>query len=84
MAEEVKHLVGARHAQNKERDAHRWGQEEGYCVVDGQKVPIQRQRVRYKDKKKVRLGSYELFQRHGPLQEGVWDRMMRGLLTRRV
>src|SRR5208283_1281616 len=29
-----------------------------------------------------RLGSYELFQRDGPLQQGVWDKMMRGLSTR--
>jgi transposase-like protein len=28
------------------------------------------------------LGSYELFQRDGPLQQGVWDKMMRGLSTR--
>jgi putative transposase len=31
---------------------------------------------------KVRLGSYELFQRPGPLQTAVWDKMMRGLTTR--
>src|SRR2546426_8909787 len=29
-----------------------------------------------------RLGSYEIFQRSGPLQKGVWDKMMRGLSTR--
>jgi hypothetical protein len=28
------------------------------------------------------LGSYELFQRSGPMQLGVWDKMMRGLSTR--
>lgn len=82
MAEEVKQLVGARYEQDEERRAHRWGREEGYCVVDGQKVPIQRQRVRNKENKEVRLGSYELFQRDGPMQAAVWDRMMRGLSTR--
>jgi transposase-like protein len=30
----------------------------------------------------VKLGSYELFQRSGPLQATVWDKMMRGLSTR--
>src|SRR5436190_19855081 len=65
-----------------ERRAHRWGQEDGYCVIDGQKVPIQRTRLRTKDKREQRLGSYELFQRSGPLQQGVWDKMMRGLSTR--
>jgi transposase-like protein len=82
MEEEVRHLAGERHQQHAERRAHRWGQEEGYCVIDGQKVPIQRTRLRTKDKREQRLGSYELFQRSGPMQQGVWDKMMRGLSTR--
>src|SRR5438270_583523 len=82
MEEEVRHLAGERHQQHEERRAHRWGQEDGYCVIDGQKVPIQRTRLRTKDKREQRLGSYELFQRSGPLQQGVWDKMMRGLSTR--
>ncbi len=42
MEEEVRHLAGERHQQHPERRAHRWGKEDGYCVVDGQKVPIRR------------------------------------------
>ena len=64
------------------RRAHRWGKEDGYCVVDGQKVPIRRTRLRSRDNREQRLGSYELFQRSGPMQQGVWDKMMRGLSTR--
>src|SRR5439155_18072022 len=30
--------------QHEVRRAHRWGKEKGYCVVDGQKVPIRRTR----------------------------------------
>ena len=82
MEEEVRHVVGERHAQNPERQASRWGQENGYCVIDGQKVPIQRTRVRDKEKHEVKLGSYELFQRSGPLQAAVWDKMMHGWSTR--
>jgi transposase-like protein len=82
MEEEVRHLAGERHQQHAERRAHRWGQEDGYCVIDGQKVPIQRTRLRTKDKREQPLGSYELFQRSGPLQHTVWDKMMRGLSTR--
>jgi putative transposase len=82
MDEEVKSLAGERHQQHEGRRAHRWGQEDGYCVVDGQKVPIRRTRLRTQDQREQRLGSYELFQRSGPLQEGVWDKMMRGLSTR--
>jgi len=82
MEEEVRHVAGERHEQHAARMAHRWGKEDGYCVVDGQKVPIQRTRLRNKQNREQRLGSYELFQRSGPLQKGVWDKMMRGLSTR--
>jgi putative transposase len=82
MEEEVRHLAGERHQQHEGRRAHRWGKEDGYCVVDGQKVPIQKTRLRTPDKHEQRLGSYELFQRSGPMQAGVWDKMMRGLSTR--
>src|SRR5213080_1229248 len=82
MEEEVRHLAGERHQQHEGRRANRWGKEQGYCVVDGQKVPIQRTRVRDKAKREVKLGSYELFQRSGPLQSAVWDKIMRGLTTR--
>jgi transposase-like protein len=82
MEEEVRHLAGERHQQHEGRRALRWGREDGYCVIDGQKVPIQKTRLRTRDKREQRLGSYELFQRSGPLQQGVWDKMMRGLSTR--
>jgi putative transposase len=82
MDEEVRSLAGERYQQHEQRRAHRWGKEDGYCVVDGQKVPIQRTRLRSGDHREQRLGSYELFQRDGPLQQGVWDKMMRGLSTR--
>jgi putative transposase len=82
MEEEVRQLAGERHQQYEQRQAHRWGSEQGYCVVDGQKVPIRRTRLRTPDKREQCLGSYELFQRSGPMQLGVWDKMMRGLSTR--
>ncbi len=82
MDEEVRHVVGERSVPNAGRQANRWGKEQGYCVVDGQKVPIQRTRVRDKAKREVKLGSYELFQRSGPLEAAVWDKITRGLSTR--
>lgn len=82
MEEEVRHLAGERHERHPDRRAHRWGKEDGYCVVDGQKVPIRRTRLRNQEKREQRLGSYELFQRSAPLEHGVWDKMMRGLSTR--
>ena len=82
MEEEVRHLAGERHQQHPDRRAHRWGQEDGYCVVDGQKVPIRRTRLRNQENREQRLGSYELFQRSAPPEQAVWDKMMRGLSTR--
>jgi transposase-like protein len=82
MEEEVRQLAGERHQQHPERRAHRWGKEAGYCVVDGQKVPLRRTRLRDKEHREQRLGSYELFQRSAPLEHKVWDTMMRGLSTR--
>jgi transposase-like protein len=48
----------------------------------GQKVPIERPRVR-SEEKEVRLGSYELFHRGEPLTETVWEKLMLGLSTRK-
>src|ERR1700733_12503315 len=45
MEEEVKQLVGERSQAQPERTANRWGSERGYCVVIGQKVPVERPRV---------------------------------------
>jgi transposase-like protein len=82
MEEEVRHLAGERHEQHPARRAHRWGKEAGYCVVDGQKVPIERTRLRTPENREQRLGSYEMFQRSGPMEHAVWDKLMRGLSTR--
>jgi putative transposase len=51
-------------------------------VVDGQKVPIRRTRLGNQENREQRLGSYEMFQRSGPVEHAVWDKMMRGLSTR--
>ena len=48
----------------------------------GQKVPIERPRVRTTDDQEIRLGSYELFHRGEPLTETVWEKLMLGLSTR--
>jgi putative transposase len=82
MEQEVRELVGERSQRQPERTANRWGTERGYCVVMGQKVPIQRPRVRTTDDEEVRLGTYEMFHRGEPLTETVWEKLMLGLSTR--
>jgi transposase-like protein len=83
MEEEVRELAGERSRQQPDRTANRWGSERGYCVVMGQKVPIQRPRVRTIEDKEVRLGSYAMFHRGEPLTETVWEKLMLGLSTRK-
>ena len=83
MEEEVRQLAGERSQPQPERTANRWGKERGYCVVMGQKVPIERPRVRTTADQEVRLGSYELFHRGEPLSETVWEKLMLGLSTRK-
>src|ERR1051326_6082496 len=83
MQAEVEELAGERSQRQPERTASRWGSERGYCVVMGQKVAVQRPRVRTPDDKEVRLGSYEMFHRGEPLTETVWEKLMLGLSTRK-
>src|SRR5436190_7534702 len=83
MQEEVRELAGERSQRQPERTVSRWGSERGYCVVMGQKVPVERPRVRSTDDQEVRLGSYEMFHRGEPLTETVWEKLMLGLSTRK-
>src|SRR5260370_34691076 len=83
MQEEGREMVGERSQRQAERTANRWGSERGYCVVMGQKVPVERPRVRTTDDQEVRLGSCELFHRGEALTETVWEKLMLGLSTRK-
>jgi transposase-like protein len=83
MEEEVRNLVGERSRATPERTANRWGRERGYCVVMGQKVPIERPRVRSTEDREIRLGSYGMFHRGEPLTDTVWEKLMLGLTTRK-
>ena len=80
---EVTALVGPKHLTDPERERVRWGSQPGYCVVNGQKVPLERPRVRDTRQREVPLGSYEMLQRASLMEESVWRKMMNGLTTRR-
>jgi putative transposase len=82
MQAEVEQLAGKRSQPNPQRNIYRWGVEDGYCVIDGQRVPIKRPRLRNRTKKEVPLGSYEMFQRSSLLGETVWQKIMLGLTMR--
>lgn len=79
---EVEQLMGPRLQRNSGRRAYRWGTEQGYCVVDGQRVPIVRPRIRECGGGELPLGSYRLFQRASLVEETVWSNVIRGLSMR--
>jgi transposase-like protein len=60
----------------------RWGAQTGYCVVAGQKVPLERPRVRDVRSREVPLGSYEMLQQGSLMEDSVWQKIMHGLTTR--
>ena len=82
MDNEVRQLAGGYYQRRQAEQHYRWGREKGFLVVDGQKVPIQRPRLRSDDGHEQPLGSYELFRRSEPLDAAVWDKLMLGLSTR--
>jgi putative transposase len=80
--QEADALTGGKYQRSSERQAHRWSREDGFVVVDGQKVPVERRRLRGKNGGEVGLGTYELFQQTRTLDDEVWWKMLRGLTTR--
>ena len=80
---EVTALVGPKNQANGSRENVRWGAQTGYCVVGGQKVPLQRPRVRDVRNREVPLGSYHMLQQASLMEDAVWHKIMHGLTTRR-
>ena len=79
---EVEQIAGPRSCRTQTRQAYRWGIEQGSCLIDGQRVPIARPRVRECGGKELPLGTYQLFQQVTPAEETVWSNIMRGLSMR--
>jgi hypothetical protein len=79
---DVAQLVGERYRHTDGRQAWRWGKEKGFCRIDGQKVPLDRSRVRDLRGKEIPLGSYLLFQHDPQFYQRLWQDVMRGLSTR--
>ncbi len=80
---EVAMLAGPKSRSDAQRAYTRWGSQAGYCVVAGQKVPLQRPRVRDVRQRQAPLGSYEMLQRASLMEDSVWNKITHGLTTRR-
>jgi transposase-like protein len=80
--EEVTQRVGARHRPNAESGCVRWGQQPGYVMFSGQKVPVTRPRVRRREGQEVELENYARLQHDGRRQRAVREGIVAGLSTR--
>ena len=60
----------------------RWGQQSGYVVFAGQKVAVERPRVRTRQGEEVQLDSYGRLQHDGRRQPAVREGIVAGLTSR--
>jgi putative transposase len=80
---EVTGRVGPPHRPNPAAGCVRWGKQPGYVVFAGQRIPLERPRVRTREGQEVELGSCAQLQQDGKLQRAVRERMVAGLSTRK-
>jgi putative transposase len=79
---EAMRRVGPPHRPHPTAGCVRWGKQPGYVVFSGQKIPLQRLRVRTREGQEGELESYGQLQQDGKLQRAVRERMAVGLSTR--
>ena len=80
--DEVMRRVGPRHQPDAASSCLRWGQQSGYVVFAGQKVGVQRPRVRTRQGEEVQLDSYARLQHDGRRQRAVREGIVAGLTSR--
>lgn len=73
-------LTGKRY--DRTSGVNRWGKQNGYVIVGGQKAPVGRPRLRDKVGKEVSLTSYERFQDPCQRTQAVFQRLVSGLSCR--
>jgi putative transposase len=80
--DEVTRRVGPRYQPAGEGGCLRWGQQSGYVVFAGQKVPVNRPRVRTRKGREVELATYTRLQHDGRRQRAVREGIVAGLTSR--
>jgi len=80
--DEVRRRVGPRHQPDPASSCLRWGQQPGYVVFAGQKVGVERPRVRTRQGEEVQLDSYARLQHDGRRQRAVREGIVAGLTSR--
>jgi len=81
MQEEKRTLVGKPYSRTA---LHRpWGEQQGYGVLNGQKVALRHPRIRSKAGQEIRLDSYQRFQQPNNRTEAIYDHLVHGLSCRK-
>ena len=81
--EEVKQLTGERYSHEPDRQAFRWGTDQGHVIFAGHKVGIEKPRVRSKDgSPEISLSRFNAFAHPHRMQEPVSERILRRVSTR--
>jgi len=80
--DEVMRRVGPRYQPAGDGGCLRWGQQPGYVVFAGQKVPVNRPRVRTREGQEVELETYTRLKHDGRRQRAVREGIVAGLTSR--
>jgi putative transposase len=80
--EEVEQIAGVRYGHQADRQATRWGHDEGHVIFCGRKVALRRPRVRSVEGREVPLPRYQAFAHPQRMEEAVSQRILRRVSTR--
>jgi putative transposase len=83
LQEEVRRRVGPPYQPDPALGARRWGSQPGYVVFGGQKIALERPRVRAREGGEVELETYGKLQQEGRMQRAVREGLVCGLSTRK-
>ena len=84
LADEVTQRCGQRHARLANRQETRFGHQRGFITIAGQKVSLDKPRVRSTDGRgEVELARYQLLQSPEALPQAALDHLVNGVSTRR-
>lgn len=81
--EEVEQLTGQRYGHHPDRQAIRWGKDEGHVIFAGRKVAMEKPRVRSKDSsEEVPLRRWDAFSRPRRMEQAVENKILRRVSCR--
>jgi hypothetical protein len=83
LEDEVKQRCGSRYERVPERTVTRYGRQRGVVVIAGQKLPVERPRIRYAQRcGEVELENYARLQSPDAMPKSVLKRLVRGVSCR--